>query len=108
MLVLSSRANVDLRAPAEDIALSTFTAAPQLRLVDVGTPRQQGSGTIVQRYSKNIGGDSASVDTDAGIPGEMTRETLIFASGWGDNWWRERAASLGWIEGTEDMTYKYL
>jgi hypothetical protein len=107
MLVLSSQTN-GLCAPSEDTALSAFTAAPQLRFVDVGTAHQQGSGGTVHRYRKDVRGDSSSVDTGTGIPGGMTRETLIFARGWGDDWWRERAASLGWIEATEDMTYRYL
>ena len=100
--------NADPSIQTEDVAHRAFTAAPHLRFIDVRAFDQPNSATVVHRYCNPLWEASdGETHTDPGRAESMTRETIIFDRGWGDSWWRERVASLGWIEATEEMSYRF-
>ena len=105
ILVLINRTNIGPSIPSEDVTLSAFTVAPQLQFIDVGTVHHSNSVVVVQRYWNHL--QKALALSHAGKAERVTTKTITFARGWGDDWWRERAASLGWINATEDMSYRY-
>ncbi|KAF5327222.1 hypothetical protein D9619_005081 [Psilocybe cf. subviscida] len=102
VLVLIDRVS-GLGSGTVDIALSAFSALPHLQYVDLGDCCHN-SSVVIHRYNRL----PESADTDVGSTERMSRETILFDRGWGDHWWRDRAASLGWIEGTEDTMYRYM